>query len=116
MSSFNIGSADIVSKEVIDRSYPPLVQVLPVDGAADNMPVGLVVCYTAEGVKVYDSTLPDQKVLLGIVTAGFDKKKDKTVQVLVHGTVVRELISLKDDQDLTDEVWFELNKNGIWGR
>lgn len=117
---------DLTMKQVIDNTHPPVVRRYALPEGAPAYEAGQIVGITNDSVVPYaEATLEKQVEIggqqvtipavsaLGVVTqaAGQD---DGGVNVLVHGTVVKESLITAADAAADDAAVSALELSGIW--
>jgi len=84
---------------VVDRTHPPVIATRKVAADVTTMSAGTILMETDDGVTKYVAPEDDSTVVIvGVSTQDYDAATGDLVNVLRHGTVVRDLLDATDEE------------------
>lgn len=96
----NLGTQTFIEKNIIDPLHPAIIS--PMDAKANNgdLVLGLIAAKDGNGdIVAYDPNgAPPLDAPVGVVVNAIDTTADTVVNVLRHGTVVKDALILTDGQ------------------
>lgn len=117
---------DLTMKQVIDNTHPPVVRRYALPEGAPAYEAGQIVGITKDSVVPYAEAALEHEVeiggqqvtipavsALGVVTQATEQGADG-VNLLIHGTAVRESLITADDTAADDAAVSALELSGIW--
>lgn len=105
-----LGRMEVGDKPVIDRTHPAVIIGMKAEQNLGEITRGALLVAGANGVTAADSSATE---FAGVLTETIDTAEEEVAAVLVHGTVVREML-IAGDAAATDEQIQALAKMGIW--
>lgn len=86
---------------VINRTHPPVIVTKKVDPSTKSFKKGTILVSGDNGVApmaAYDAAAEEQQQTVGVAVNDFDPDNGDLVDVLIHGTVTKEMLLADADQ------------------
>lgn len=92
----NLGTITIDYSSVVTTTHPPVIKTMEAKPANGILPMGLLVAKDGDGlIDTYDpADLATLATCVGVLTRELDTTTDDAAAVIVHGTVVHELLKV----------------------